>query len=78
MSDSELSQLVRRALDAYIAPLVEADGGKVSFISATEDEVVVSLEGACFGCPARSITRDEVIAPLLAAEIGRPIAVRLA
>lgn len=78
MSDLELPERIQQALDAYVVPLVAADGGEVVLVSVSEDEVVISLEGACFGCPARSITRDDVIAPLLAAEIGRPIAVRLA
>lgn len=77
MTSAELESRVRDAIATYVAPLVEADGGTITLVSTAEDEVVVSLEGACLGCPARAITRDSVIAPLLAAELGRAVSVRL-
>jgi Fe-S cluster biogenesis protein NfuA len=71
---------VRAAIETYIAPLVACDGGTIELISTSdaEDTVVVALDGACIGCPARTITRDSVLVPLLTAELGRPIAVELA
>ncbi len=69
---------VRRALEDYVVPLVEADGGELALVSVDDDEIVIALEGACLGCPARSITRDRILVPLLAAELGRAVQVRLA
>lgn len=77
MTATDLEARVQGAIVTFVAPLVEADGGTIELVSASGDEVVVSLEGACLGCPARAITRDSIIAPLLAAELGHAVSVRL-
>lgn len=73
-----LEEAARTAIDTYLVPLVERDGGVIALVSAKDDVVVISLTGACQGCPARAITRDAVVMPLLSAELGRPVAVELA
>jgi len=47
---------VKKALED-VRPSLQADGGDIEFISASEDGVVeVRLTGACFGCPMSQIT----------------------
>ena len=40
------------AIEEYIRPLIEADGGHIELIEATETRVIVRLSGVCAGCPA--------------------------
>ena len=69
--------LVRTVVDTMIGPLVEADGGTVEIISVHDHQVALRLGGACVGCPARTITRDDVLTPLLTRAMGIPIHVEL-
>ncbi|OGR71766.1 MAG: hypothetical protein A2X40_05420 [Elusimicrobia bacterium GWC2_65_9] len=52
------AQEVERVLRAKIAPYVETDGGTVSVqrIDEAAGLVVVSLSGACAGCPSSVVT----------------------
>ncbi len=55
MDDMELA--VREAVEA-IRPVIQMDGGDISFVSVDEEtgKVVVELSGACVGCAASSMT----------------------
>lgn len=48
---------VREAVEA-IRPVIQMDGGDISFVSVDEEtgKVIVELSGACVGCAASSMT----------------------
>lgn len=54
----------------YIRPLVEADGGRVEVLEATEKRVVLRLSGTCAGCPGQPYTLSRVIEPVLKRVFG--------
>jgi Fe-S cluster biogenesis protein NfuA len=61
------------AIDEYIRPLVEADGGRIELIDATEARVVIRLTGVCRGCPGQPFTLQRVIEPALKRLLGAQI-----
>jgi Fe-S cluster biogenesis protein NfuA len=56
IQNEELVQKVKNVID-QIKPYLEADGGSISFVNITEDNVVnVELHGACRSCPMSMMT----------------------
>ena len=54
--ETELLQKIEKAL-AEIRPYLESDGGDISLIEVTEDNVVkVKLHGACQSCTVNQMT----------------------
>lgn len=53
------------ALEQYIRPAVEGDGGSITFKSFVDGIVTVQLRGACSGCPSSTITLKAGIEGLL-------------
>ena len=52
----ELIEKVKNVID-QIRPYLEADGGSISFVELTDDNVVnVELHGACRSCPMSMMT----------------------
>lgn len=54
--NAELEGKIVDALDQYIRPGVESDGGAIQFKSFNEGIVMVTLRGACSGCPSSTVT----------------------
>jgi len=54
--NTELENKIVDALDQYIRPGVESDGGAIQFKSFNEGIVTVTLRGACSGCPSSTVT----------------------
>ncbi len=53
---TELVNKVKAVID-QIKPYLEADGGSISFIELTDDNIVnVELHGACRSCPMSMMT----------------------
>jgi Fe-S cluster biogenesis protein NfuA len=54
---SDMTSAVQVAVEA-IRPVIQMDGGEISFVSCDEEtgKVVVELSGACVGCAASSVT----------------------
>lgn len=53
---SELETKVRNVIE-QIRPYLQADGGDISFVELTNDNVVnVELQGACGSCPFSRMT----------------------
>lgn len=73
----DTQSVVEAAIDTYLAPLIASDEGTIRLVGCTEDTITVELGGACDGCPARTITRDTVIAPLLRRVLGRDVTIEL-
>jgi Fe-S cluster biogenesis protein NfuA len=48
---SNIKERVLKALDR-VRPYLQSDGGDISLVEITEDNIVrVKLQGACHGCP---------------------------
>jgi len=65
--DSDTVQQIKAALDTYVRPAVESDGGAINFHSFNEDSGVVKvlLQGSCSGCPSSTLTLKAGIENLL-------------
>jgi Fe-S cluster biogenesis protein NfuA len=66
-NDSEVVQKIKAALDQYVRPAVESDGGAINFHSYDEEagRVKVLLQGSCSGCPSSTLTLKAGIENLL-------------
>ncbi len=66
-ASAEISSDARilRVIADIIAPLVERDGGKITYVGRRGDIVEVSLSGACRGCPGQGMTLRGVVLPAL-------------
>lgn len=66
-SDSPTVVSIKKALEQYVKPAVENDGGFIGFSSFDEitGKVIVTLQGACSGCPSASLTLKSGIERLL-------------
>lgn len=65
--DSDVIQKIKAALEEYVRPAVESDGGAINFASFNEltGQVKVHLQGACSGCPSSTVTLKQGIERLL-------------
>lgn len=59
--DNVLSERIKKFLDDQIRPLVQQDGGDVTFEGYQEGTVKLKLRGACSGCPGAQMTLKVVI-----------------
>ncbi|RXK48893.1 NifU family protein [Aquirufa rosea] len=66
-NDSEVIAKIKDALEQYVKPAVESDGGAISFYSFNEEsgQVKVLLQGSCSGCPSSTMTLKAGIEALL-------------
>lgn len=54
-----------QALREFAVELIQADGGDVWLVSATNERVHIHLSGSCAGCPGSTMTRDRLLAPIV-------------
>ncbi|MGL4630230.1 MAG: NifU family protein [Leadbetterella sp.] len=66
-NDDPIVAKIKTALDQYVRPAVESDGGAINFSSFDEETglVKVYLQGSCSGCPSASMTLKSGIERLL-------------
>ncbi|MCR9062919.1 MAG: NifU family protein [Cytophagales bacterium] len=66
-NDSEAVGKIKAALDQYVRPAVESDGGAINFADYDEEtgKVTVMLQGSCSGCPSATVTLKDGIERLL-------------
>lgn len=62
---TDLEVKIVEALEQYIRPAVEGDGGSITFKSFVDGIVTVQLRGACSGCPSSTLTLKAGIEGLL-------------
>ena len=62
---SDIEKKIADLLDEYVRPAVEQDGGFISLKKFEKGIVTVSLQGACSGCPASTITLKSGIEGML-------------
>lgn len=58
-------QDIESAVQQYLAPLIEADGGTIRVVSADASVVVLRLGGSYGGCPGVPYVKSDIIEPLL-------------
>ena len=49
----------------FIAPLIEADGGDLFIVAASDDEVHLHVTGTYAGCPGVPFAADHVFLPIV-------------
>lgn len=54
--DAEIVKKIRELLAKYVRPAVEMDGGNIEFKAFDKGTVIVTLQGACSGCPSSTVT----------------------
>lgn len=63
--DTDVEAKIKAALDKYIKPSVELDGGHISFVKYEDDILTVQLQGSCNGCPSANVTLKQGIENIL-------------
>jgi Fe-S cluster biogenesis protein NfuA len=64
-SDSDVEIRIKGALDKYVKPAVEMDGGNISFVKFEDGKLTLQLQGSCSGCPSSTVTLKQGIENLL-------------
>lgn len=64
-NDSDVEIRIKGALDKYVKPAVEMDGGNISFVKFEEGKLTLQLQGSCSGCPSSTVTLKQGIENLL-------------
>lgn len=54
--ESEIVQKIKDLIVTYVKPAVEMDGGNIEFKAFDQGKVIVTLQGACSGCPSSTVT----------------------
>jgi NFU1 iron-sulfur cluster scaffold homolog, mitochondrial len=63
--DSDVEVRIKGALDKYVKPAVEMDGGNISFVKFEDGKLTLQLQGSCSGCPSSTVTLKQGIENLL-------------
>lgn len=63
--DGNLEEQIKQALEEYVRPAVEGDGGAIHFKSFDNGVVTLILKGSCSGCPSSTLTLKSGIENLL-------------
>jgi Fe-S cluster biogenesis protein NfuA len=58
---------IQRVLEEVIAPLVQADGGRLFVLRIDDDSVDLHLAGRFSGCPGNDLVARRIIEPAIAA-----------
>lgn len=64
-NDSDVEIRIKSALDKYVKPAVEMDGGNISFVHFAEGRLTLQLQGSCSGCPSSVVTLKQGIENLM-------------
>ena len=64
-TDTDIEARIKGALDTYVKPAVEMDGGAISFVSFENGLLKLSLQGSCSGCPSSTVTLKQGIEGLM-------------
>jgi Fe-S cluster biogenesis protein NfuA len=65
-----VAQKIEEKLEARVRPVLQVHGGDLTLLMVSDGVVTVRFEGACVGCPLRSITMAVTIAPVVRAIDG--------
>ena len=64
-NDTDVEIRIKGALDKYVKPAVEMDGGNISFVKFKDGKLTLQLQGSCSGCPSSTVTLKQGIENLL-------------
>lgn len=59
--DSDFIRAVKKTLNKEIRPMLAYDGGDVTFTKFEEGKLFLQFQGACSGCPSKSVTLKQGI-----------------
>ncbi len=65
VAGTDIEKKIIDALEEYIRPAVEGDGGAIDFRKFEDGVVTVILRGSCSGCPSASVTLKQGVENLL-------------
>ncbi len=54
--DVEVVKKIKDLIETYVKPAVEMDGGNIEFKLWDKGTVVLTMQGACSGCPSSTVT----------------------
>lgn len=60
-NDTDVNIRIKTALDKYVKPAVEMDGGNISFVKFENGTLTLQLQGSCSGCPSSTVTLKQGI-----------------
>ncbi len=60
-TDSETVKNIKRILKNQIRPVVNLDGGDISFVKFEDGVLAIQMKGACVGCPSSAATLKQGI-----------------
>jgi Fe-S cluster biogenesis protein NfuA len=61
----EIEKQIIEIIETRVRPAVAMDGGDISYVGFDNGKVILSLKGACAGCPSSSITLKNGIESML-------------
>lgn len=61
LTNIQRMQLVSKVIDEEIRPSLKKDGGDIELVDIDGPTVVVSLRGACVGCPSAQLTLKQLV-----------------
>ncbi len=64
-TDTDVEIRIKGALEKYVKPAVEMDGGNISFVKFVDGKLTLQLQGSCSGCPSSIVTLKQGIENLL-------------
>lgn len=76
LTNLERMRLVTRVIDEEIRPALKNDGGDLELVDIDGRQVMVSLRGACVGCPASKLTLADFVEKRLRETVDPEITVR--
>jgi NifU-like protein len=76
LTNLERMRLVAKVIDEEIRPALKNDGGDLELVDIDGREVIVSLRGACVGCPASKLTLADFVEKRLRETVDPDITVK--
>ncbi len=76
LTNLERMRLVTKVIDEEIRPALKNDGGDLELVDIDGREVIVSLRGACVGCPSSKLTLADFVEKRLRDTVDPEITVR--
>uniref|UniRef100_A0A914W316 NFU1 iron-sulfur cluster scaffold homolog, mitochondrial n=1 Tax=Plectus sambesii TaxID=2011161 RepID=A0A914W316_9BILA len=63
--DDDTVAMIKELLDSRVRPMVQEDGGDITYLGFEDGVVKLKLKGSCTGCPSSSITLKSGIKHML-------------
>ncbi|CAL2041254.1 unnamed protein product [Caenorhabditis brenneri] len=63
--DSEVVMMIKEILETRIRPMVQEDGGDITYVGFDDGVVKLKMQGSCTGCPSSGVTLKNGIENML-------------